>query len=140
MFGKWLFALLAPLAMAVTLSACEQQGVQPGIQAAPAGAEVRTASGDVVLGETGGPVQVHTASGDVRVGSMGPGSAGLRSMSGDILVGVRAGARLFVDATSMSGDLASELPVGDVQAGADGEVDLELRASTMRSCIRVLIA
>src|SRR6201989_2014493 len=37
MFGKWLFALLAPLALAVTLSACNDGGVQPGIQAAPAG-------------------------------------------------------------------------------------------------------
>lgn len=36
MFGKWLFALLAPLAMAVTLSACND-GMQPGIQSAPAG-------------------------------------------------------------------------------------------------------
>src|ERR1700722_6197182 len=37
MFGKWLFALMAPLALAVTLSACTDGGVQPGIQAAPAG-------------------------------------------------------------------------------------------------------
>ena len=37
MFGKWLFALVAPLALAMTLSACENGGVQPGIQAAPQG-------------------------------------------------------------------------------------------------------
>ena len=37
MFGKWLFALVAPLALAMTLSACNDGGVQPGIQAAPAG-------------------------------------------------------------------------------------------------------
>ena len=36
MFGKWLFALVAPLVLAMTLSACND-GVQPGIQAAPAG-------------------------------------------------------------------------------------------------------
>src|SRR6476646_7465119 len=36
MFGKWLFALVAPLALAATLSACDN-GVQPGIQAAPQG-------------------------------------------------------------------------------------------------------
>jgi outer membrane lipoprotein SlyB len=37
MFGKWLLVLVAPLALAVTLSACNDGGVQPGIQAAPAG-------------------------------------------------------------------------------------------------------
>lgn len=37
MFGKWLFALVAPLALAFTLSACNDGGVQPGIQAAAAG-------------------------------------------------------------------------------------------------------
>jgi outer membrane lipoprotein SlyB len=37
MFGKWLFALVAPLALALTLGACNDGGVQPGIQAAPAG-------------------------------------------------------------------------------------------------------
>ncbi|MBS0522227.1 MAG: hypothetical protein JSS04_01225 [Proteobacteria bacterium] len=37
MFGKWLFALVAPLALAFTLGACNENGVQPGIQAAPAG-------------------------------------------------------------------------------------------------------
>jgi outer membrane lipoprotein SlyB len=37
MFGKWFFALLAPLALAVTLGGCNDDGVQPGVQAAPAG-------------------------------------------------------------------------------------------------------
>jgi outer membrane lipoprotein SlyB len=37
MFGKWIFALLAPLALAMTLAACNEQGVQPGIQTASAG-------------------------------------------------------------------------------------------------------
>jgi outer membrane lipoprotein SlyB len=36
MFGKWLLALLAPLALAATLTACQQGGVQPGIQQASA--------------------------------------------------------------------------------------------------------
>ena len=37
MFGKWLFALLAPLALAATLSACNEPGVQPGVVQASAG-------------------------------------------------------------------------------------------------------
>jgi len=48
MFGKWLFALLAPLALAATLSACNDQGVQPGIVQASAGEGFRGEAGRVV--------------------------------------------------------------------------------------------
>jgi outer membrane lipoprotein SlyB len=37
MFGKWILAWLAPLALAMTLAGCNEQGVQPGIQTAAAG-------------------------------------------------------------------------------------------------------
>jgi len=31
MFSRWMFAVLAPLALAVTLGACDNNGVQPGV-------------------------------------------------------------------------------------------------------------
>jgi outer membrane lipoprotein SlyB len=51
MFGKWLFALLAPLALAGTLSACNEQGVQPGV--------VQTSAVQGFRGETGRVVSIR---------------------------------------------------------------------------------
>jgi len=48
MFGKWLFALLAPLALAATLTACNEQGVQPGIVQTSAAGGYRGEAGRVV--------------------------------------------------------------------------------------------
>lgn len=48
MFGKWLLALVAPLALAGTLTACNDQGVQPGIVQTSAVEGYRGESGQVV--------------------------------------------------------------------------------------------
>lgn len=48
MFGKWLFALLAPLALAVTLTACNEQGVQPGVVQTSAAGGYRGEAGRVI--------------------------------------------------------------------------------------------
>src|SRR3954462_12092598 len=48
MFGKWLWALLAPLALAATLTACNDQGVQPGIVQTSAAGGYRGEAGRVV--------------------------------------------------------------------------------------------
>jgi outer membrane lipoprotein SlyB len=47
MFGKWLFALLAPVLLAASLTACNEPGVQPGVVQASAGG-YRGESGRVV--------------------------------------------------------------------------------------------
>ncbi|HTR85604.1 MAG TPA: hypothetical protein VMI56_14080 [Reyranella sp.] len=47
MFGKWFFALLAPLALAATVTACNDGGVSPGVQTSSAGG-FRGESGRVV--------------------------------------------------------------------------------------------
>jgi len=51
MFGKWLFALMAPLALAVTLTACNEQGVQPGV--------VQTSAAGGFRGEVGRVVSIR---------------------------------------------------------------------------------
>lgn len=64
--------------------------------------EVRSASGDVRLGNVSGPASVHTASGDIQLGDV-DGDVTAATASGDIRVGAIAGA---VAARTASGDIA----------------------------------
>jgi DUF4097 and DUF4098 domain-containing protein YvlB len=93
-------------------------------------ANVNTMSGDIVLDEASASVSVHTMSGDLRVERLASGIAEMRSMSGDIVATVRPGATLWIDASSMSGEVSSDLPVSDT-APSGGGTDSELRASSM---------
>jgi hypothetical protein len=99
-------------------------------------AHVNTMSGDVVLDEAPGPVSAHTMSGDLRVERLASGTAELRTMSGDIVATVRPGATLWIDASSMSGEVSSELPVSDA-APTGADTDIELRASSMSGDIEL---
>jgi DUF4097 and DUF4098 domain-containing protein YvlB len=100
-----------------------------------AGGAVHTMSGDVAIRETRTALGVYTMSGDVRIGTVAAGSVELRSMSGDLRIGIARGATLYVDATSTSGDVRSELPVtGDAPAGP---ADVELSASSLSGDILV---
>ena len=93
-------------------------------------------SGDIAVGSLGGSVRVNGVSGDIDVDSIGSGDASLRSVSGDIEVGVPRGTRVYLDLSAASGDTSSEL---DMSAGAadDGPADLELRATTVSGDIRI---
>jgi outer membrane lipoprotein SlyB len=52
MFRKWFFALLAPLALAAVLGACNDQAVQPGVVQTSAAGGYRGESGQVVSIQT----------------------------------------------------------------------------------------
>jgi hypothetical protein len=93
-------------------------------------ANVNTMSGDVVVDEATASVSAHTMSGDLRVERLATGTAEMRTMSGDIVATVRPGATLWIDASSMSGEVSSDLPVSD-SAPSGGDTDIELRASSM---------
>ena len=93
-------------------------------------ANVNTMSGDIVVDEAAASVSVHTMSGDLRIERLASGTAEMRSMSGDIVATVRPGATLWIDASSMSGEVSSDLPVSDT-APSGGGTDIELRASSM---------
>lgn len=97
---------------------------------------VNTMSGDVVVRETRSALTVNTMSGDVRIGRASAGTVQLRSMSGDLEAGIARGATLFVDATSASGDVRSELPVSGTAPGG-GPADVELRATSLSGDILV---
>lgn len=102
------------------------------------GASLSTASGDLDITEITGDLRARSASGDVLIGTAGAGKIEARTMSGDVLIGVRSGLLLWIDATSLSGDVQSRLdPDTGVGTGADGsapdgdrDADLAITASS----------
>lgn len=95
-----------------------------------------TVSGDVELGEAHRSLTVQSVSGDQRIRSIRSGDIQLKSVSGDVVVGVRMGTRLFIDAGSTSGDVRSELDVGDLPSDGDG-TEASLRVKTVSGDIAV---
>lgn len=109
------------------------------LDTAEADASVATVSGNVELGRVAGSLigrtvsgtfrldavalalKVSTTSGDVEVGSIGSGDVRVQSVSGDVRIGIGRGTRVWVDATSVSGTLESELGLEDHQGGSDEE-------------------
>ena len=84
-------------------------------------------SGTVRLGELHRGAKVANVSGNVRVLSLGEGKLLVRSVSGDVVVGVPAGVDLFVDVSTM-GSFRSDIPIEDAPApgGSGAKVDLSV--------------
>jgi hypothetical protein len=90
--------------------------------------QLRTASGDVSVDHAAADLTVSTASGDVSVGATSGGSVQVKTVSGDASVGVTPGLRVWLDLSSVSGRMNSQLE--DDGAEGDGPAQLTL---TMRS-------
>lgn len=95
---------------------------------------MRTASGDLRVDRADATVQATTMSGDLLVRSLGGRSAELRSVSGDIDVGVARGRGVYLDVSSLNGEVRSDLDPGATPAGGP---DLDLSASTVSGDVRV---
>ena len=95
-----------------------------------------TVSGDLDLVELHRDVVAQSVSGDQRLRSVRSGEIKVQSVSGDVAVGVLAGTRLFIDANSMSGDVRSDLDVGDQPVG-EGGAEANLRVKTVSGDIAV---
>jgi hypothetical protein len=101
-------------------------------------ATANSVSGDIHLGEIELAVAAQSVSGDQRVDAAGGGDIELESVSGDVRVGIRPGVNLWIDATSVSGDMTSEL---DVQGGRGGEGEVvSLRARTVSGDLQIVRA
>ena len=89
--------------------------------------EVRATSGSVRLGELRHGARVANVSGNVRVLSLGEGKLFVRSVSGDVAVGVPSGVDLFVDVSTM-GHFRSDIDIEDspVPGGGGSKVDLSV--------------
>ena len=59
--------------------------------------------------------------------------------SGDVLIGIRQGSRLHVDARSLSGDTSSDVELGSVEVSNDGPL-VWVKAATMSGDIRIVRA
>jgi DUF4097 and DUF4098 domain-containing protein YvlB len=86
--------------------------------------EARAVSGDARITTVRGPLSLTTTSGDARIECVESGEVRFQSVSGDVRIGVGRGTPVWIDATSISGDLTSELGVAD-QAPADEEEGAE---------------
>jgi len=78
---------------------------------------------------------VHTASGDVWVGAATGGAVEAKTASGDVTVGVVAGLRVWLDLSSVSGRMDSEL--ADDGATGDGPPALTLALRSVSGDMRI---
>jgi DUF4097 and DUF4098 domain-containing protein YvlB len=102
-------------------------------------ANIQLVSGDVWVREADDSVSVNTVSGDQRLEAVVKGRMELRAISGDILVGVRRGSRVFIDANTVSGSTSSEFELTDApQQAPDPDSPLvELFAKTVSGDVRI---
>jgi hypothetical protein len=121
-------------------------------------ADVRTASGDMSLGRCNGMLSanlvsgdlyvedaaaglaVTTVSGDVQVRAGGGGSIRVQSVSGDVELAIKPGQRLYVDASSVSGTMSSELGLDDTPPVDPGTSVSDLRVRTISGDLNIIRA
>lgn len=91
---------------------------------------VNLVSGDLEVDEAHTDLSANTVSGDQQVRSIRAGEIALHSVSGDIQVGVAPGTRIFIDASSTSGDVHSALDVTNApsSSGLGNEAKLRLKS------------
>lgn len=103
---------------------------------------VQLVSGDLWIRDANSSVSARTVSGDQKIEAVMRGSVELNTVSGDVLVGVRRGSEVYVDANTVSGSTRSELELSDAPAEetTDDAPQLDLRAKTISGDISVVRA
>jgi hypothetical protein len=100
--------------------------------------KAQTVSGDLTVREARSFAATKTVSGDQHL-TVEQGQVRTTSVSGDIEIAIRPGSRLDVDASSVSGDMRSELELADLPSIGEGPV-VVLRGKTVSGDFRVVRA
>jgi DUF4097 and DUF4098 domain-containing protein YvlB len=122
-------------------SSLDVQSVSGDLHAGVVRGDIRAqlVSGDVHIRDAGGSISANTVSGDQRFEAVQRGRVELKAISGDVMVGVRSGCRVYVDANTVSGATSSELELSDapVQTPAEDAPLVELFVKTVSGDIRI---
>ena len=93
------------------------------------------ASGDIRIDELGGDGDVETASGDVSIGRYTGSSVAIRTVSGDVHLGLPAGIRVEPEISTMSGKVNLP-PPADAPAGSERRT-VKVRLRTVSGDIKI---
>jgi DUF4097 and DUF4098 domain-containing protein YvlB len=122
-------------------SSLDVQSVSGDVHAGVVRGDIRAqlVSGDVHIRDAGGAISANTVSGDQRFEAVQRGRVELKAISGDVMVGVRSGSRVYVDANTVSGATSSELELSDapVQTPAEDAPLVELFVKTVSGDVRI---
>lgn len=97
--------------------------------------EASTASGDVTVRGVGGTLEVSTASGDVTIDRADGDAATVKTLSGDIRIGLPSGIRVEPDISTLSGSV--KLPTPADVSSAEPRRTVRVRLRSMSGDIRV---
>ena len=97
----------------------------------------KTVSGDVSAEVVERSVSGKSVSGDFTIGLVREGKVDVHSVSGNVVIGIASGTNIDVDAGSVSGDLNSEIPLGDDAHVPAGGPALAIRVQTVSGDVLV---
>jgi Putative adhesin len=120
----------------------EVNSVSGDLHAGDVGGDLSAAlvSGDVHARDVSGSISANTVSGDQNYEAVLNGRVELKAISGDVTVGIRRGARVYVDANTVSGSTSSEFELADApvaEAAPESDRSVEVFVKTVSGDIRL---